>query len=199
MGLIKVWSTTYPGAIDTRVSSLELLTNNVDDVIASHPNALADAVIVLEEENTGYKDNVVITATTMMLEDQLDVERVVGSALFDGGDLAHLIPHLRMLGMYNLNGGAAQGALRLRLYDMGPPGTPLLPPVLRAEVSIPDTADGNLTKAQTVLTLSASPGVDGDQIHNSVRSYEFRIILDGSPVGATAVVHWAGLALGVTQ
>lgn len=199
MGLIKVWSTTYPAAVDDRVTSLELLTDSVDDVIASHPNALADATIFLERENTGYKDNVVMTASTGHVEAQLDVEVVMGSVVLDGEDLAHLLPHLRAVGIYNLNGGAAQGDLRIRMYDMGPPGTPLLPPELRSTVAVGNADDGNIVKAQQLLTVSASPGIDADVVHNSLRTYEFRVILDGAPVGATAIVHWSGVALGVTQ
>jgi len=199
MGLIKVWSTTYPTTVDDRVTSMETLTNVVDDVIASHPNALADAVIVLEQENTGYKDNNVITGAALAIDDQLDVERVIGSAVFDGEALANLISHLRVVGIYNLNGGAAQGNLRVRMYDMGPPGTPLLPPVLRSTVSIPFGDDGNIARGQAVLTVTASPGVNVDQINNSLRTYEFRSIMDGAPAGATNIVHWAGVALGVTQ
>lgn len=200
MGLIKVWTSNYPGAVDTTSpGSFETLTNAVDDVIASHPTALSDATIVLEQENTGYKDNNIITGSTGAFEDQLDVETLIGGAMFNGAQLANLIPHLRLIGIYNLNGGASQGDLRVRMYDMGPPGTPLLPPVLRATVSIPDSDDGNIARAETVLTLSASPGVNLNQINNSLRSYEFRVVLDGAPAGATALVHWAGVALGVTQ
>lgn len=201
MGLIKVWATTYPATVDDRVTvgNMELLTDSVDDVIASHPNALADATIFLEQENTGYKDNVVMTASTGHLETQLDVEVVMGSAVFDGEALSHLIPHIRAVGIYNLNGGASQGDLRIRMYDMGPPGTPLLPPELRSTVDIGNADDGNIVKAQNVLTLSASPGLDADEVHNSLRTYEFRVTLDGAPAGATAIVHWSGIALGVTQ
>jgi hypothetical protein len=199
MGLIKVWSPAYPGALDERIVSMPLLTNNVDDVIASHPNALADSLIAVERENIGYKDNSVVTAATLSLEDQLDVERVIGSAVFDGADLSNLIPHLRAVGIYNLNGGAAQGDLRIRMYDMGPPGSPLLPPELRATASISNTDDGNIAKAQVVLTPTASPGIDMAEIFTALRTYEFRVILDGAPAGATAVMHWAGIALGVTQ
>ncbi len=200
MGDIKVWTSNYPSAADTKLAgSFELLTNVIDDVIASHPNALSDATIVLEQENIGYKDNSTLTGSTDAFEDQLDVESVIGGGMFNGANLANLLPHLRLIGVYNLNGGAAQGDMRVRMYDMGPPGTPLLPPVLRSTVSISNSDDGNIARAETVLTLSASPGVNLNQIHNSLRSYEFRVILDGAPAGGTALIHWAGVALGVTQ
>ncbi len=199
MGTIKVWTTTYPTTVDDRITSLPVLIDTADDVIASHPNALADAVIVLEQENVGYKDNSTVTAATDVYEDQRDVERVIGGINFNGANLANLLPHLRAVGIYNSNGGAVQGDLRVRMYDMGVPNTPLLPPVLRATVSINNSTDGDIATGQTVLTLSASPGVNGNQIHNSLRSYEFRVIQDGMDAGATSVINWAGIALGATQ
>lgn len=199
MGIILNWNSTYPTAVDDRTTSLPTLTDAVHDVIVSHPNELADAVIFLERENVSYKDNIVMTGCISEFEDRLDAPRVVGGGLFNGAQLAHMIPHFRALGMYNLNGGAAQGTVDILLYDMGPPGTPLLPPVLRSTLSIPNADDGDITKQQKVLTLSASPGVNADVIHNSARVYEVRIEINGGPVGSTAKVHWAGLALGVTQ
>lgn len=197
MGAITVWSSNYPTTVDDTTTNFPTLTDNVDDVIASHQNSVAGAVIVLERENTGYKDNFVVTGATKEFENQLQVERVIGSALFDGAALAHLKVHLRMLGVFNNN--AATGNARVRIYDMGPPGTPLLPPVLRSEVSISDTDGGKLIKAQQLLSLSASPGVDADQIHNSLRMYEFRLILDSPTANDTMQVNWAGFAVGVTQ
>jgi len=197
MGIIKPWSSNYPTSLDNTTTNFTTLVDTADDVIASHPNSLAGAVIVLEQENIGYKDNVVVTAASNEVETQLQVERVIGSILFDGGDLAHLIPHLRFIGIYNTNSGS--GNARVRMYDMGAPGTPLLPPQLRSTVSIADSDDGNIIKAQQVLTLSGSPGVGLNQIHSSLRVYEFRLILDTATSGADMIVHWAGLALGVTQ
>jgi hypothetical protein len=50
MGIVKNWTTTYPGAIDvvTAGGSMEAVIDGVDDVMASHPNSLATAVIALE-------------------------------------------------------------------------------------------------------------------------------------------------------
>jgi hypothetical protein len=198
MGANTPWSTNYPTSVDDGTSQ-PVLADAVDDVIASHPNALSEAGIALQKENTGYKDNQVITAATNQSESLVDAERVIGSLLFNGENLYHLIPHLRILATYNLNGGAAQGDLVVRLYDMGVPGTPLLPPELRAEVSISNTDDGELTKAQAVLALTASPSIASDEIHDSQRLYEVRVIQDGAPSGATSNVYWAGIALGKTQ
>jgi len=197
MGAIVVWTSGYPGTVDDTVLNFPTLTDNVDDVIASHQNSVAGAVIFLERENTGYKDNVVMTGSATEFEDQRNVERVVGSGLFDGAALAHLNVHLRMLGVFNNQ--AAAGNARIRLYDMGLPGTPLLPPELRSEASISDADGGVLFQAQNLLSLSASPGINADQIHNSLRLYEFRVILDSPTVGDTMQVNWAGFALGVTQ
>lgn len=197
MGISLLWSSGYPSVVDDQVTNFPTLTNVTHDVLASHQNEVAGAVVLLERENTGVKDNLVITGVGASVEDQLDVERVVGSALFDGADLYHLIPHLRMLGIYNPDSPA--GTMELRLYDMGPPGAPLLPPELRSTAIIGFANAGELTQAQTVLTTSASPGIDADQIHNSLRHYELRVIIDSAPVSSQGTLHWAGIALGVTQ
>ena len=199
MGLIKVWSTSYPATIDDRITTFPLLTDGVDDVIASHPNELADAVIVLEQESAAYKNNSVITAATGFSVDLVDVEMVMGGFTCNGATLANLIPQLRAVAVYNLNGGAAQGELNISIYDLGAPGTPLLPPERRSMLVVPNTDDGVIVRPQQVLTLTASPIENGDEIHNSQRIYEVRAYIDGGPVGATAFVHWAGLALGITQ
>lgn len=197
MGLVLAWTSGYPAAVDDQVTNFPTLTNSVHDVLASHQNVVAGAVVYLERENKGFKDNSVITGVGATVEDQLDVERVVGSVLFDGADLSHLIPHLRMLAAFNP--ATAAGTMEMRLYDMGPPGAPLLPPELRSTAVIGFADAGSIIQAQTVLTTSASPGVDLDQIYNSLRLYELRVILNGATNGSQGTLHWAGLALGVTQ
>lgn len=199
MGIVLDWSTTYPGAVDDTITSFELLTDTVHDVVVSHPNELAAAVIFLERENTGYKDNNIVTAAANEYEDQQDVTRVIGGAQFNGAQLAHMIPHIRMMANYNLNGGAAQGDLVVSMYDMGAPGTPLLPPELRSSILINNSDDGVVKTVQQVLTPTASPGIGSNQIHTAKRVYEFRVSITGGPAASTANVHWAGLALGVTQ
>jgi hypothetical protein len=200
MGLILPWSTVYPGAIDDNITNFPTLTDNVHDVIASHQNAVATAVIALEQESFANKENWVVTGATDEDEDQLDVERVIGGFMFNGENItATNIAHLRAIGVYNANGGAVQGDLRVRLYDMGVPGAPIAPSILRATVSIPNANEGDISKAQLALTTSAGPGVDSGEIHNSLRSYELRVIQDGMDAAATSKIHWAGMAIGITQ
>lgn len=64
MGVVKNWSTTYPGSIDvtTAGGSMESLTDGVHDVMASHPNSLAAAIIKLEGENAKLKLGSINTA-----------------------------------------------------------------------------------------------------------------------------------------
>jgi hypothetical protein len=190
---VKPWTTGYPAAVDS-ISTMPVLIDLADDVIASHPIALRDAVISLQVENSTYRDNIVITAGSNIVASTVDVEQVIGTALFDGvSTTTTLIPHLRMLGSYTPDGAAAA---TLRLYDLGTTTTPI-DPVLRASVSVTDTV-GDITYFQQVLTISASP-VGANQVHNAPRLYEFRVFI---PTGGTAPyiqVGWVGFALGNTQ
>jgi len=57
MGIIYNWITTYPGAVDSTAlgGSMQTLVDNTYELLASHPNALANAVIAIEGENTNIK------------------------------------------------------------------------------------------------------------------------------------------------
>lgn len=50
MGVIKTWNTVYPVAIDDLVTNFPVLVDATDEVIASHSNELAKAVVALETE-----------------------------------------------------------------------------------------------------------------------------------------------------
>lgn len=77
---------------------------------------------------------------------------------------------------------AVDGAAEVRLYDMGEPGTPIVP-VLRSTLDYPTAVDGDFTEVNQALTLSAAPGVDADEIYNTERLYEVRLILNPGGVG----------------
>ena len=200
MGLLKPWTSKYPGSIDDKlVGGFEAVADGVDDVIATHPNELSLSVIELEQENIGFKDNLQFSGVTEAFvdDDERNVDLVLGAVLFDAADLEHLVATFRLIGMFDAGAGA--GDAELRLYDIGAPGTPLLPPVLRSTVSIPNANGGEIIHVSQVLTPSGSPGVDSNEVFTSTRIYEIRANLVSPTVGDTMKIHWGGLSLGVSQ
>jgi len=189
------WTTLYPATVDT-TTQMPDLTDAVDDVHASHPTSLRGPVILLERENTGYKDNTTISAGANVTVDVLDVEVVVGTALLNGANLYHLIPSVRLLAAYNTDGSALDA--ELRVYDMGSVSAQLIPPVLRSTVVLSTTDDTEIKLSQQTLTVSAAPGTN--QIDDSARVYEFRIYIpDDTGPASYVTCYWLGFALGVTQ
>jgi hypothetical protein len=201
MGILKPWTSNYPGALDDTggAGSMPTLVNGADDVIASHPNSVAASTIELEKENFAYKDNNTSAGATNF--DLLDVDRqvefVIGSVLFDGARLESMVASFRMIGIFINTLGTGQ--LELHLYDMGAPGVPLLPPQRRSTVFIPAAAGGTVEHVSVPLSPVFAPAIDSDEIHLAVRVYEIRAELNSANGGDTAKVLWGGVSLGLVQ
>lgn len=199
MGFIKEWTAKYPGSIDDKLpGGFETVADGVDDVIATHPNELSLSVIEIEQELIGLKDNVAFSGAVngYVDDDEREVDVVLGAVLFDAEDLEHLVATFRMIGMFDA--GAGTGNAELRLYDMGAPGTPLLPPILRSTVTIPHSNGGEIIHVSAALTPSGAPG-SPNEVLTAVRIYEIRAHLDSPTVGDTMKIHWGGVSLGVAQ
>ncbi len=194
------WATVYPGAVDsTGAGSMPVLTDNVDEVIASHPSANRDAIIELEQEGMVWKDNLALCGASDFSIDTSshNVDIIIGSVLLDAERMEHVIPSLRMVGTYNTIGGG--GTATLAMYDMGAPGTPLAPPELRSTVTITDADAGTPTHIATTLTPNASPGIGANQVFTGVRLYELRARVTPGDAADTLKVLWGGVALGLLQ
>jgi len=131
---------------------------------------------------------VVLNATTVLLT----TEVVVGGIYFDPALFTSPIVSLRIVGNFTATTGSSTASLYL--YDMGP-GTGAFSPLRRSTVTIPFANVGQQVKVDQVLTLSASPGVDANQIHTTARVYELRMYLNTADVGATMSVAWGGLSV----
>jgi hypothetical protein len=201
MGVIKPWTSNYPATVDDVIpaGSMPTLVDGTDDVIASHPNSIATSLIELEQENFAYKDNNTSAGATNydILDTDRNAEIVIGSVLFDAERLEHLVPTFRLLGTF-VNGAAA-GDAHLRLYDMGAPGTPLAPPELRSEVTIPNALGGGPQHVSVVLSPVVAPGIDLDEVFLGVRIYEIRAELASPTAGDTFKILWGGVSLGLSQ
>lgn len=132
--------------------------------------------------------NFQLTGATNEPETVLDVERVIGGFVLDGS--AYSVITYRIIARYD---PSVAGALRVRLYDMGPIAGPAIVPVLRSTLSIAAPASGDVERVEVALTASGAPGVNTDTIFNTARIYELRVILDGSDPGDEGLIHWAGI------
>lgn len=85
-------------------------------------------------------------------------------------------------------GGVSIGTSTIRLYDMGPDGTPGAG-TLRSQLEFP--TDDALDRVSLTLTASGSPGTDTDTIFNTARMYEVRAYLDstGGNVDSLSVLN----------
>jgi hypothetical protein len=120
-----------------------------------------------------------------------NIEVVVGGLYFDPtkfGSTPTVI--FRLAG--ELSSTDNTGSAQVVLYDMGP-GTGSFSPVKRSTLSIPFSSEGNRVKVDQTLTLSSSPGVDSNQIHNTARVYELRMKLVTVDSSSYMIVTWSGL------
>lgn len=119
----------------------------------------------------------------------LGSEVVLGGFVFDGGRVGVLAPSLEALGTLVV---ATTGSAVVKLYDLGAPGTPIVP-VLRSEVSFPNGTAGDPVQALQALTIDSAPGVNADEIHDEERMYELRAEITGATAGDSLKILSAGL------
>ena len=115
---------------------------------------------------------------------------VVGGLTFDGSKTYSTISW-RIVGRFTATG--TTGTCRCRLYDIGPIGGPTIR-ILRSVAEIPFGSAGATDSFATTLTTNGAPGVDADEIFNTVRVYEVEIELVGADgVSDTFRLYKAGI------
>jgi hypothetical protein len=126
------------------------------------------------------------TPTTLASNALIDVdatEVVIGGAYLDGSTGGTY--SWEILGTLIDGGTGTPTDVDVRLYDMGPDGTPAAG-ILRSTLTI-STAD-SLDRVSLALTPASSPGVDTDTFHDSAHMYEVRAYLN-----ATGGIHSASI------
>ncbi len=89
----------------------------------------------------------------------------------------------------------AAGAGSLLLYDIGVPGS-TGPGTLRSTISRSHTGSNLPDRVRQQLTLTGTPGTDADQISDTVKVYEIRMVTDGLGAGTDTIqVIWGGLII----
>lgn len=111
--------------------------------------------------------------------------------LVAGGFFYHGLGTVTLQAQVELTTTDAAGYARILLYDMGA-GTGAFSPVLRSTVQAGFANAGQVILLSQALTKTGSPGVDADQIINTERAYEIRLLLHTSDA-ATVRLVWAGL------
>lgn len=120
-----------------------------------------------------------------------NVEVVLGGFVYDGSRLPATGGWLRLIGRLSAPDPGAE--LELRLYDLGEPGSPIVP-VLRATATVDgDVSNSDVGLDDVALAVVASPGVGAAEIANTRRIYELRGIIVGT--AASAKILWGGIAL----
>jgi len=134
-----------------------------------------------------------LAAGTNVTADTPDVAFVLGGFVFDPDeyDYATLTYEFRTLA--TMFSSTASGYIDL--YDLGPPGSPIVP-VRRCRLYIDAADDGVPVNPIQPLTLSATPGVDLNEILDNVSMYEVRIILESGSPGDLLHVLYAGIRVG---
>lgn len=88
------------------------------------------------------------------------------------------------------------GVTQVKLYDLGTPGTPIAP-VLRSTLTFDNANKNNIDYVSKKLTPVASPlFVNNDEIFNTPRLYEVRLVLDPTNIGDpsdSALLTWSGI------
>lgn len=185
----KVWP---PAATDPGVAALEPLLL-VGDTYYNTSTFLIrkcddPSVVPAVWSDVGASSKSSFTGGTNHDETLIDVEVVMGGFVFDGSTT--LSPVFRFVGIFL---PATSGNARVRLYDTGPVSGPAIAPELRSELEIAYTAGGAIVDRQKGQVKSAAPGIDADEIFNTERIYELRVILDGATPGDAVKIHWAGI------
>lgn len=128
-----------------------------------------------------------LTGASGQLVTTLGSEVLLGGFVFDGS----VTFASRVLRAYGTVVSAVAN-VDVRLYDMGPPGSPAAG-ILRSTINLA-TLGVPLTGTQT-LTPNGAPGVNVNQIFNTARMYELRAIVNAAAPGDTFRATWLGLEL----
>jgi len=120
-------------------------------------------------------------------------EVVVGGFTFDPSEFGSSIGALTLYfeGLIKYEAAGASGDAILRLYDMGAPGA-IGSGTLRSTLTTGGTRN-TIVRAQNTLTAVSSPSAT-NEIYNSERVYELRLLSDGSggPNDVSRMI-WGGI------
>jgi len=187
---------TIPGAtltVKDETTTLSSAVTSIDFQGAGVTATGASAVVVtIPSGNTGVKTYCPIGINENTSARLTEV--AIGSVFFDPTDFGTPTVVLRIAGTYTSTDAA--GSAKVYIYDMGP-GTGAFSPIRRAVATIPYANVGQNIKVDQALTLSATPGVDVDQIHTTARIYEARMYLNTTDTGSSMAMAWAGFKVTV--
>lgn len=185
----KIWP---PAATNPGVAALEPLLL-VGDVYYNTVSGLLKkcddpSVVPAVWSDVGASSKSSFTGATNHDEALLDVEVVVGGFIFDGSTTG--TPYVRVVALFS---PATSGNVRVRFYDTGPSGGPAIAPELRSTQIINFAAGGSIVDRTKSVGKVPAPGINADEIFNTERIYEVRVILDGATSGDAVKIHWAGI------
>lgn len=258
MGVVLAWASNYPTMIDTIGTNFPAVSDGVHDVLSSHVNSMAQAIVGLENVVGGLRNAVIqepltlndgdsliwvaansqfeagtpaeagnigakavdltglsdgdivvydlgsdtfiravpasgggggfLTGAGYAVQTALGTELIVGGFVFDPSALTSPTVVFELYGVLQVAGA---GTCEMRLYDMGPPGTPAAGD-LRSTLTIANIdAGANYRGQQTLTVVGAAPAAN--EILNAERMYELRLILLGAAGGDVALNLWSGL------
>lgn len=148
------------------------------DTTANKHYSLVDATTdanVWDGGATGGGGQQIVLATNEIV--QLDqTEIVIGGGYIDGST-GGTYSWEALAEQIDGGGGVLLLTSEIRLYDMGPDGTPAAG-TLRSTLGFP--TDDALDRVSLTLTAGGSPGTDTDTIFNTARMYEVRAYLDST-------------------
>lgn len=131
-------------------------------------------------DSTGGDHRLNIPVPTVLATNELigidQTEIVIGGGYIDGST-GGTFSWEALAEQIDGGGGVLLLTSEIRLYDMGPDGTPAAG-TLRSSLEFP--TDDALDRVTLTLTASGSPGTDTDTIFNTARMYEVRAYLDST-------------------
>lgn len=134
-----------------------------------------------------------VVAGTNAVIDTPDVVYVLGGFVLDPSAYDYPTLSFTLQALGTMFSSVANGWIDL--YDLGPPGAPIVP-VRRTRLYIDAADDGVPVNPIQPLTLSATPGVDVDEIRSTASMYEVRLLLENGSPGDILHILNAGILVG---
>jgi len=78
MGISLPWNSVYPGVVDSVAVNFPVVTNAIHDVLATHVNEMASAIVALEIGLGGFRTNNVRDPLSPAEGDMLQFDAVAG-------------------------------------------------------------------------------------------------------------------------
>ncbi len=132
-----------------------------------------------------------VTGSTEEELDTINTEQRVGGFAFDPSLVGDASVTFRAVSLFNT--ADVSGSLEIRLYDMGPGTGAFFAPELRASLVVAYANVGKSYITNQLLSAVFAPGINMNEIHNTMRVYELRAYLNTSDVAALGLISWGGL------